>query len=231
MYSIDSDNLLELDVMRVASAAHSQLLRHTKLFTMDNPTRSETTRRKAIEAAFALLTREGVKGLTFDSLAQESGISKGGLMHQFRTKNGVLKALLDFQRQDFDRIARNHLASDGASKTEQILSMQIAMYRAASNQSHSVARAILAALVENPELLTESRESEIAKMKKLQDDAVDPELALVRYFAASGIAFNVLLGLSPISKAARERLFARLMDDNSWKRESQQEQPRKRSSR
>ncbi|WP_143811241.1 TetR/AcrR family transcriptional regulator, partial [Paraburkholderia piptadeniae] len=56
---------------------------------MDNQTRSENTRKKAIEAALTILTHEGVGGLTFDSLSRESGISKGGLLHQFRTKNGV----------------------------------------------------------------------------------------------------------------------------------------------
>lgn len=198
---------------------------------MDNPTRSEITRRRAIEAAFAILARDGVKGLTFDSLAQETGISKGGLMHQFRTKNAVLKALLDFQRQDFDRIARNHLAGEGAAQTEKSLSMEIAMYRAAANQPNSVARAILAAVVENPELLTESREADPARMKRLQDEAADPELALLRYFAASGIAFNYLLGISPLSKAARERLFARLVDDSRWQAEPRQLPQKKRPAR
>lgn len=198
---------------------------------MDNPTRSETTRKKAIESAFVILTRDGVRGLTFDSLAQESGISKGGLMHQFRTKNAVLKALLDFQRQDFDRIAQKHLAGEGASKTEQFLSMQIAMYRAAASQPHSVARAILAVMAESPELLTESHDSDVDRMKRLQAEAADPELALLRYFAASGIAFNYLLGISPLSKAARERLFIRLMDDDSWESQRRQARPKKRAAR
>src|SRR5450830_1373556 len=118
---------------------------------MDNPTRSETTRKKAIKAAFAILDREGVKGLTFDALAQESGISKGGLLHQFRTKNGVIKALLECQNQELNRVADGYLARKGASRSEKTLAKQIVTHKAASNQSHSVSRALFAAIVENPD--------------------------------------------------------------------------------
>lgn len=183
---------------------------------MDNPTRSEITRKKAIVAAFAILTRDGVKGLTFDSLAQESGISKGGLMHQFPTKKAILQALLDQQRQDFDRLAHHHVEAANASKTQQMLAVEIAMYRASANQPQPLARSMLAVLLENPDLLAGSLEADSLRVKQLQQETDDPELALLRYFAASGIAFNSLLGFSPLSKAARERLFARLLDDGQW---------------
>lgn len=198
---------------------------------MDNATRSETTRKKAIEAALIILTRDGVKGLTFDSLAQESGISKGGLMHQFRTKDAVLKALLAHQRQDFDRIATIYQAGEGAAKREKTLSMEIATYKAAANQPHSVARALLAIVVENPQLLLDAHDTNLAMLKRLQQEAEDPELSMLRYFAASGIAFNFLLGISPLSNAARERLFARLLDDDAWHGLAAPEAPKKRAPR
>jgi Transcriptional regulator len=183
---------------------------------MDNQTRSEISRRRAIEAAFTILTRDGVGGLTFDSLARESGISKGGLLHQFRTKHGVLSALLDFQRQQFEQIGRDYMAKEGASKAEPNLAAQIAIYRESVNQPHSVARAILAAIIESPALLDDMKPTDAAKMKALQDEATDLDLSLLRYFAASGLAFHFLLGLSPVSNSARNRLFDRLLDEESW---------------
>ncbi|WP_120292042.1 TetR/AcrR family transcriptional regulator [Paraburkholderia sp. BL23I1N1] len=183
---------------------------------MDNQTRSEISRRRAIEAAFTILTRDGVGGLTFDSLARESGISKGGLLHQFRTKHGVLSALLDFQRQQFEHIGRDYKAKEGASKAEPSLAAQIAIYRESVNQPHSVARAILAAIIESPTLLEDMKPSDSAKMKALEDEATDLDLSLLRYFAASSLAFHALLGLSPVSDPARNRLFDRLLDEESW---------------
>jgi AcrR family transcriptional regulator len=206
---------------------------------MDNPTRSETTRKKAIKAAFVILSKEGVKGLTFDALTRESGISKGGLLHQFKTKDGVLKALLDYQSQEFDRLAQTYLAGAGEEKTEKTLAKQIVTYKAASRQSHSAARALFAAIVENPDLLHETREFYAANLKRMQEEAEDPDLALLRYFAASGMVFNILLELSPLPKIVRERLFNRLMDDEAWQAVEQKDaapaarsaSPKKRASR
>ncbi|HKT96166.1 MAG TPA: TetR/AcrR family transcriptional regulator [Paraburkholderia sp.] len=183
---------------------------------MDNQTRSEISRKKAIDAALLILTRDGVNGLTFDALSRESGISKGGLLHQFRNKHGVLRALLDRQREQFEEIARAHLAAGGAERTEPVLSAQIAIYRESINQPHSVARAVLAAIVESPALLDDLKAQDEAKMAAVQTEAQDPELSLLRYFAASGIAFTSLLGLSDIPVALRDRLFDRLLDDAKW---------------
>ncbi|PNF03373.1 TetR/AcrR family transcriptional regulator [Burkholderia cenocepacia] len=183
---------------------------------MDNQTRSEISRKKAIDAALSILTRDGVGGLTFDALARESGISKGGLLHQFRTKQGVLSALLEFQQQQFEQFGRDYLVNEGASKAEPTLAAQIAIFREAINQPNSVARAVLAAIIENPELLEGRESGDADKLKTMDKESGDFELSLLRYFAASGIAFNVLLGLTPLTGAMRNRLFARLLDEESW---------------
>jgi len=172
--------------------------------TMDNQTRSGISRRKAIEAALTILARDGVGGLTFDSLSRESGISKGGLLHQFKTRHGVLCALLDY------------LAKEGSAKDEPILAAQIAIYREAIKQPSSVARAGLAALIESPTLREELKTSDKAVMQALRDDAADPDLSMLRYFAASGIAFHALLGMSALSESVRKRLFDRLLDEKQW---------------
>ncbi|CAH2894598.1 MAG: Transcriptional regulator, AcrR family [uncultured Paraburkholderia sp.] len=183
---------------------------------MDNQTRSEISRRKAIEAALTILTRDGVGGLTFDALSRESGISKGGLLHQFRTRHGVLCALLDYQQQQFEQISRDYLEKEGSTKAEPILAARIAIYREAIKQPYSVARASLAALIESPALLEEINTTDEAVMQALQDGAADPDLSLLRYFAASGIAFHAMLGMSTLSESARKRLFERLLDEKSW---------------
>lgn len=183
---------------------------------MDNATRSERSRSAAIRAALAILTRDGPGGLTFDSLSRESGISKGGLLHQFGTKAGVLKALLAYQREHFESFAAGFLAAKGASLPHPTLSSQIAVMRETINQPNSVARSILAALVEDPALLEEIRVQDQVNMRKIRSEAEDPDMALVRLAAARGLAYTTLLGMSAFSDAQRERLFKLLMDDKRW---------------
>ena len=73
------------------------------------------------------------------------------------------------------------------------------------------------------------KKSDAAKMKALQDEATDLDLSLLRYFAASGLAFHSLLGLSPLGDSARNRLFDRLLDEESWQGQKLQPKRRKRS--
>ncbi|KWF68807.1 hypothetical protein [Burkholderia pseudomultivorans] len=54
-------------------------------------------------------------------------------------------------------------------------------------------------------------------MQALSDEATDLDLSLLRYFAASGIAFHSLLGLTPLDERTRNRLFDRLQDEQSWR--------------
>lgn len=183
---------------------------------MDNPTRSERSRQAAIQAAFAIIARDGPGQLTFDAISRESGISKGGLMHQFRTKGDVLKALLEHEFEYFDRFSRQYLATEGATKSEAHLAAEIATMREATD-NHTVAGfAILAALVEDPALLATARDLSGTQVKHIKAEAADPDLALVRWAAARGLLFTSRLGLCPLSEKERARLFERLLDESQW---------------
>lgn len=180
---------------------------------MDNPSRSERTRQAVIQAALAIIARDGPGKLTFDAIARESGISKGGVMHQFPAKIDVLKALLEHQIRYFD-----HVPAVRASKglTGNALAEQIARLREVSHQPYSVAHAIVAALVEEPELLAMSRETSARHAERIKAEADDPELALLRWMAGQGLLLSAMFGMSPFSETERERLFRRLMDDETW---------------
>src|ERR1700692_1393642 len=159
---------------------------------MDNPSRSERSRKLAIEAAFTIISRDGPGQLTFDAIARESGISKGGLMHQFRTKGNVLKALLEHQTDYFENFSRDYLAKIGDTKPEAALLAKIATARESTTQQHWVALAIFAALV------------------------VAPELSLFGVSAARVLSLTAVFGLCPLSDKERGRLFDRLLDEDQW---------------
>jgi AcrR family transcriptional regulator len=184
---------------------------------MDNPSRSERSRNAALQAALTIISRDGAGRLTLDAIARESGISKGGVMHQFRTKEAVIKALLEMQHEHFEAFARRYLAEHGAAHTQPLLATDIAISREAINMPHSVAFAVLGAVVEQPGLLAFARETDQEKLKAIRAEAADPQLALLRWAAAKGLLMTTLLGLCPIAEEERAQLFERLLDDSQWR--------------
>jgi len=183
---------------------------------MDNPSRSERTRNATIRAALAIIARDGPGRLTLDAIARESGISKGGLMHQFPTKRAVLKALLEHQIEHFDAFSRKYRAEQGAAHAEPHLAVQIATMREAIAGPDPVASAILAAMTEDPGLLAVTRDIDARSVAAIKAEAADPELAVLRWVAARGLVLAALLGTCPFSEAERARLFDRLLDDQQW---------------
>ncbi|SAL47196.1 TetR family transcriptional regulator [Caballeronia udeis] len=183
---------------------------------MDNPTRSERSRAAAIQAALTIVCRDGPGQLTFDAISRESGISKGGLMHQFQTKGNVLKALLEHRTEYFENFSRDYLAKIDPEEPSPTLLSQIATTRESMAQQNPVGHAILAALVEDPSLMTSIREADAKRIKRIKAEATDPDLALLRLEAARGLALSALLGLCPLSDKERGRLFDRLLDERQW---------------
>ncbi|PZV39682.1 TetR/AcrR family transcriptional regulator [Mesorhizobium kowhaii] len=181
---------------------------------MDNVSRSERSRSAIIQAALAIIARDGPGRLTLDAIAREGGLSKGGVMHQFRTKEAVLKTLLENQVEFFENFSRDYLAS--ADMKEAQLSAQIAVQRKAIAEPHSVAFGLLGALAENPALLSGLRETDARKVEAIRSEAADPDLATLRLFAAKGIALSTMMGICSLSDEDRERLFERLLDNGQW---------------
>jgi AcrR family transcriptional regulator len=183
---------------------------------MENAARSKRTRDAAIQAALTIIARDGASRLTIDAIARESGISKGGVLHQFRTKLDVLRALLDREREFYEGLYATHLARFSAERSAPNLATEIEISRAFLHDPNSATFAILGALAEDPELLADVREHARERVDQMKAEAKNPDIALLRWAAARGLALMALLRFDPLSEQERERLFARLLDDTQW---------------
>ncbi len=185
---------------------------------MENSARSEKSRQLIIQAALAVIDRDGANRLTIDAIAREAGISKGGVLHHFRTKQAVLIALLDNQRAEYARFARDYLAHDGRDSGEPSLATQIAILREATKQPQSVALAILGAIGEQPSLLDGLRDAEALNVAAIRKESADADLAILRWSAARGLLWTSLFNMCPLGEKEREHYFALLLDEDHWKR-------------
>lgn len=183
---------------------------------MDNPTRSQRSRNATLDAAIKIISRDGPGRLTLDAIARESGLSKGAITHQFRTKQGVLQALVERQSGQFSEFRRQYLTDVGGKVLQPELMAEIATLRKATGQSNSVVLAIIAAVAEDPSLLAAARTSSVETLKAIKAQAADPKLATLRWAAARGLLLDALLGMSPLGNRERDQLFVLLLDESYW---------------
>ncbi|MBC9208345.1 TetR/AcrR family transcriptional regulator [Roseomonas aerophila] len=183
---------------------------------MDNTARSERTRNTVIQAALAIIARDGAGRLTLDAIAKEGGISKGALMHHFRTKEAVLKALMEHQMQDFAAVFEQIRAAQAADQPLPVLTSEIATLRSTLSHPNSVAFAVMGAVAQDPSLLGPTRAHDATRVAAIRDEAEDQDLSTLRWAAARGLALTSLLGLCPLGEEERGRLFDQLMDHTRW---------------
>jgi AcrR family transcriptional regulator len=157
------------------------------------------TRAKLLDAASAVIRRDGPKAMTLESVAAQAGVSKGGLLYHFKSKRELLDALVDRWLQEFQDDIDAH--GEGF----------VAGYVRASDTASAEDASLLAAFVADPETLTAVRERYVAWQDRVVTEGGDPVEATVARLAADGLWLADLLGLAPPRGELRRRVLAHLL--------------------
>jgi len=80
--------------------------------------RSALTRAKLIEAAIRCLNRHGYSAVSVAMVAEEAGVSRGGMLHQFPTKVDLMLAVVEFASGYDERSSRAAAKPTGDARAQ-----------------------------------------------------------------------------------------------------------------
>jgi AcrR family transcriptional regulator len=169
--------------------------------------RASQTRARLLDAAAAVVRRDGAKALTLDAVAAEAGVSKGGLLYHFKTKRDLLDAMLEGWVEEF--AAEIAAADEGRGFAHGYVKASDMSTWAAAERATEFG--LLAAMVDEPGALEAVRGRYAAWQERLAAQAADPVDATVARLAADGLWLNDLLGLAPPAGKLREQVMARML--------------------
>ena len=158
------------------------------------------TRAKLLDAAGAVIRRDGPQALTLDAVAAQAGVSKGGLLYHFRSKRELLDGLVGRWMDDFQR----DIDAESGNFARR--------YVAANDGAHAEEVGMLAALVADPQVLAAVRDRHETWQDRVATEGGDPVDATVARLAADGLWLADLLGTAPPRGELRERVLARLLE-------------------
>jgi AcrR family transcriptional regulator len=158
------------------------------------------TRGKLLDAAGAVIRRDGPQSLTLDAVAAQAGVSKGGLLYHFASKRELLDALVARWLDDFDR----DIEAEAGNFAER--------YVRASDGAKAEEAGILAALVADPQALAAVRDRHAGWQDRVASEGGDAVDATVARLAADGLWLADLLGLAPPEGDLRKRVLARVLE-------------------
>jgi len=173
------------------------------------------TRRRLLESAEAIVLREGPDRLTLDAVAREAGVSKGGVLYHFGTKDALIAAMVARLYEEWDEDIERALAASADAPgrwTRAYVLATCAPWEESTEPTPEAGAGLLAAIANDPALLDPLRERFRAWQASLEADGIDPATATVARLAVDGLLIADVLGLAPPSGELRERVIARLLD-------------------
>ena len=149
---------------------------------------------KVLDATETLVARQGIGSLTMDAVAAEAGVSKGAVLHHFRSKDALVEAmasrkLLALQSEMARQKAR--ISPDDPYALAGMARQAMAQY----SDERAFPRAILVAAVENSNALGLFREMVSGKLAEVEREAGGRDLDPLLLFSVLGLLLTKSLGL------------------------------------
>jgi len=169
-----------------------------------------SSREIILEAAEAVVLESGARHMTLDAVAARAGVSKGGLLYHFPTKEALLRAMLERLRNQLDEAWKKK--SKGLKKGP---GREIRAFILSSAErdpkKDQIGSALLAAVAHDPKLLHSGRDDFRRRLGEVMQSGLNFKRAAVIYFAVHGLVLSELLSLSTLSNKERHELIEGLL--------------------
>ncbi|MBN3217415.1 TetR family transcriptional regulator [Pectobacterium polaris] len=160
---------------------------------------------RILDAAEKVLLRDGVHRFTLDAVAAEAGISKGGLVYSFPSKDLLIMTMLSRELARFEQEAQQQTARYNAKPHADVLGHITAI---AQEEDETTSRAVglLTALVHSPAMLEPVREFYRTRLNQLRDATPTMRRIRLAFLATEGVFLLQGLGFVTLDREERQSM-------------------------
>lgn len=191
--------------------------------TAGAPAHRPSSREAILDAAEIVAAASGAAHLTLDAVAERAGISKGGLLYNFRTKEALLEAMIDRHMRHFEAVQFQALEALPPGPGRDLKALVMSLNSPCMEKDNRSGCCTLAAMAHNPRLLEPVRAAKRRHIERLTTptaEAGNEPLPFARTAAISlavdGLCLQEILQVSPYSADERQRIvddLLRLVDE------------------
>lgn len=180
------------------------------------PTHRPSSREAILDAAEIVAAAAGAAHLTLDAVAERAGISKGGLLYNFRTKEALLEAMIDRHMRHFEAVQSQALESLPPGPGRGLKALILSLNSPCLEKDNRSGCCTLAAVAHNPRLLEPVRAAKRRRIERLTaPEAGANALPFARTAAISlavdGLCLQEILQVSPYSADERQQIIDDLL--------------------
>ena len=160
------------------------------------------TQTAILNAANKVILDKGAEALTLDAVAQEAGISKGGLLYHFPSKNKLIEGMIDRLITEVDSSIIKEMAKNGGD----FLTAYIRISIENNPERDNISCALFAAIANDPDLLKPLQARYLEWQNRVAAIAPSPEIGTLIRLALDGLWVSDLLCFAPPSPETREKM-------------------------
>lgn len=164
------------------------------------------TRENIVDAAMAVVREQGVARLTLDEAARVAGVSKGGVLYHFKSKDDLISAMVARLIEQCEALQHHHYAELPEGPNRWAKAAVLTAFDPCGPSRDPVGGALLAAVTVNPALLRPLQDKALEWVGRVQGDSPRPALALLAALAMDGLWLHQMVGLHLLDEAGLQRL-------------------------
>ena len=156
-----------------------------------------------LDAAEAVVVRQGIANLTLDAVAAEAGMSKGGLLHHFPTKDRLVEALVTRSADNWRAcyMEAYERTSEGPGRMARaLLDHCLSDAQCWTGELQRSSSACFAALAQNPSLIEPMRAVYSDLHRRVAEDGLPPGVGEAVAAAIDGLWLYWVLGLASVNQ-------------------------------
>jgi AcrR family transcriptional regulator len=177
---------------------------------MNEKRSSADTRELIISAAASVVLKQGASRMTLEAVAKEAGVSKGGLLYHFPSKNALIEGMIEHMVQGLtERIGKAYEQDDfGTNQGRWLRALTRANFQ---SEDLELSAGLTAAVLLQPDLLEANRRAYESRQALIEQDGVDIVWANIIRLVGDGIWFAELLGFAPPKEPLKTQIMERLL--------------------
>jgi AcrR family transcriptional regulator len=178
-------------------------------------TDAHTPRNALLDAAEAVVVRQGIANLTLEAVAAEAGMSKGGLLHHFRAKDCLVDAMVKRSAECWRKCytdAYERTSAGPGRMCRALLDHCLSDAKGWTKELQRSSSACFAALAQNPSLIAPMREVYSDLQQRVANDGLPPGVGESVAAAIDGLWLYSVLGLVEVNQALVGRVRIALED-------------------
>jgi AcrR family transcriptional regulator len=165
-----------------------------------------------LDAAETVVARDGATRLTLDAVAAEAGISKASVIYDYKTKQALIRAVIERRVAQEDEKLECEISKLGDVADARIRGRIAAAAEAPPDEIQSVARNLCSALAQDPDMRSMLQRSFSREIAAIQKTSSDPRAALLAFLALEGLRNLEFFGIHSWAEPERSQILRQIED-------------------